>query len=324
MVMGDLDRLKVVDPAWREAFGLAWESWCAGSMGIGAVLVREDGQVVSRGRNRVLEASGSGNIAGTLLAHAEMVAFAGLGLSTAEGLSLYTTVEPCLMCASTAVAMRLARVSFAASDPVFEGLDEALASHSYSQGRMPSREKLADPILVSFAATLPLAHRVWSRPGRPPRDEWVRKHQALWDVANRLIDEGILVELRNVAARRGRGGRAADALARRGIAIGPVQACDGSVVTRTDMQRVVGAGLSRRPVDMAWDCPSPPGPRAPPDRTRSSADARSPSGCSTCRRHPRSPGWGASRRGHGPERSRRERPSRRASCCWLLQGGPVR
>jgi tRNA(Arg) A34 adenosine deaminase TadA len=202
-VTGDLDRFETVDAHWKDAFSLAWESWCAGSLGFGAVLADVDGKIVSKGRNRVLEASESGNIAGTLLAHAEMDAFAGLGLSTAEGLTLYTTVEPCIMCASTAIALRTSRVLFAAPDPVFEGLDDAFAGHSYSQGRMPLRGQLEDPILASFAALLPMAQRVWSRPGAPPREEWVRKHRSIWDLAKRLIDEGILMELRDADAEVG-------------------------------------------------------------------------------------------------------------------------
>jgi tRNA(adenine34) deaminase len=198
--MGDGDPFTTIDPAWREAFGLAWESWCAGSLGFGAVLVRADGSVVSRGRNRVLESSGSGHIAGTLLAHAEMDALAGLGLSTAEGLTLYSTVEPCIMCTATAIAMRTSRLAYAVADPVFEGLDQVMATHTYAQGRMPSREQLEDPILVTFAAMLPMAQRVWSRPGVPPREEWVRKHRSIWDLANRLIEQGILTRLRNVRA----------------------------------------------------------------------------------------------------------------------------
>jgi tRNA(Arg) A34 adenosine deaminase TadA len=189
------ERLDQAGPAWSYAFDLAWESWRAGSLGIGSVLVDSKGNVLARGRNRVLEPPDSGRVAGTLIAHAEMDAFAQLGLATAEGLSLYTTVEPCLMCLATAIAMRTARVCSAAPDPVFEGLDEALAAHSYMDGRMPVREHLEDPILVCFAALLPLANRVWSRPGDPPRHEWLRTNEAIWRVARRVVGDGTLIRL---------------------------------------------------------------------------------------------------------------------------------
>lgn len=79
-------RFSEVGDAWNIAFELAWESWCAGSLGIGAVLVDADGRVADRARNRVLEQPGSGLVAGTLLAHAEMDVLAALELRTAEGL----------------------------------------------------------------------------------------------------------------------------------------------------------------------------------------------------------------------------------------------
>jgi len=189
------ERLERAGPAWRAAFELAWESWRAGSLGIGSVLVDSAGDVVTRGRNRVLEKPESGRVAGTLIAHAEMDAFAQLGLATAEGLSLYTTVEPCLMCRATAIAMRTARVCSAAPDPVFEGLDDALAAHSYMEDRMPVREHLHDAVLVRFAALLPLANRVWSRPGRPPRREWLEANQGVWQAAGRLVGDGSLARL---------------------------------------------------------------------------------------------------------------------------------
>jgi tRNA(Arg) A34 adenosine deaminase TadA len=189
------ERLDRAGPAWTNAFELAWESWRAGSLGIGSVLVDSTGDVVARGRNRVLEPPDSGRVAGTLIAHAEMDTFAQLGLATAEGLSLYTTVEPCLMCRATAIAMRTARVCSAAPDPVFEGLDEALAAHSYMDGRMPAREYLVDSDLVRFAALLPLANRAWSRPGQPPRHEWLETSQTIWHVARQVLADGTLTRL---------------------------------------------------------------------------------------------------------------------------------
>jgi tRNA(Arg) A34 adenosine deaminase TadA len=184
-----------VDAAWRPAFEMAWESWISGSLGIGCVLVDGDRTVVVSGRNRVLEAVGSGPISGTLLAHAEMDAFAALGLRTARGLTLYTTVEPCLMCAATSIAIQLDRVCFAAADPVFEGLEAVLGAHAYCEGRMPARKRLDEPLLAALGGVLPLANRVWSRPGVAPRAEWLRTHGAIWDAAVELVESRILTEL---------------------------------------------------------------------------------------------------------------------------------
>ncbi|MDA8310921.1 MAG: hypothetical protein M0Z46_09980 [Actinomycetota bacterium] len=150
---------------------------------MGAVLVNECGEFVAQGRNRVLETGSPAPLAGSLLGHAEMTAFVELGVRTAQGMTFYTTVGPCLMCTSTAISMRLPTICSAAGDPVFEGLDEVLSSHSYMDQRMPTREQLDDSELAAFAALLPLSHRVWAKPGSPPRREWIASLRALWEAA---------------------------------------------------------------------------------------------------------------------------------------------
>lgn len=168
---------------WRVAFEQAWLSWQAGSLGIGAALVDARIRVVATGRNRVLETGGEAPLSGTLLGHAEMTALAELGLRTARDLTLYTTVEPCLMCTSASIAMRVSRIHYAAADPVFAGLETLLGVHSYMRGRMPVRQQIETPVLGTLAALLPMASRVWSRPGSPPRREWIDAHRPLWDAA---------------------------------------------------------------------------------------------------------------------------------------------
>ncbi len=84
-----------------------------GEVPVGAVVVR-DGQIIAGGNNRVLRDSDP-------TAHAEIVAMraAGkiLGNYRLEGCSLYTTLEPCAMCAGAILHARLARLVYAASDP---------------------------------------------------------------------------------------------------------------------------------------------------------------------------------------------------------------
>ena len=63
----------------RLAFELAWQSVCAGSLGIGAVVTRADLSIVTTGRNRLFETDpGDDHLAGTSLAHAELNALAKL------------------------------------------------------------------------------------------------------------------------------------------------------------------------------------------------------------------------------------------------------
>jgi len=61
----------VLGEPWQVAVGQAWESWVAGSAGVGAALIDAEGAVVAQGRNRMAEAS-DGRLSGTVMAHAEM------------------------------------------------------------------------------------------------------------------------------------------------------------------------------------------------------------------------------------------------------------
>jgi tRNA(adenine34) deaminase len=103
---------------WREAFQLAWEAFGAGTVPVGAVVVNESGTVVARGRNRIFEtAAPRGQLAGTRLAHAEVNALAQL-LPTERhhGSTLYTTVEPCVLCVAATSLATVGRILFAARD----------------------------------------------------------------------------------------------------------------------------------------------------------------------------------------------------------------
>jgi tRNA(adenine34) deaminase len=78
---------------------LAWESFCAVSLGIGAVVTRH-GEAFTTGRNRVAERDpGDDVLAGTSPAHAELNALAKVPWGTrSDGLELWTTLQPCLQC----------------------------------------------------------------------------------------------------------------------------------------------------------------------------------------------------------------------------------
>ena len=85
----------------------------SGEVPVGAVVVRR-GEVIARGRNRVI-------IDSDPTAHAEIVALrsAGhaLGNYRLEACDLYTTLEPCAMCAGAILHARIRRLIFAAADP---------------------------------------------------------------------------------------------------------------------------------------------------------------------------------------------------------------
>src|ERR1700704_3701543 len=102
----------------RMALDLARQAAAAGEVPVGAVLVLGN-QIVGRARNAPIERSDP-------TAHAEILALreacAALGNYRLERSILYTTLEPCVMCAGALVAARVARVIFGARDLRFGGV----------------------------------------------------------------------------------------------------------------------------------------------------------------------------------------------------------
>jgi tRNA(adenine34) deaminase len=102
----------------RMALDLAREAENAGEVPVGAVVVIED-RVIGRGRNAPIERSDP-------TAHAEIVALreaaASLGNYRLDGAVLYSTLEPCVMCAGAAIAAHAARIVFGARDLRFGGV----------------------------------------------------------------------------------------------------------------------------------------------------------------------------------------------------------
>jgi len=102
----------------RMALELAHEAEAADEVPVGAVVVF-DGNVIGRGRNAPIERSDP-------TAHAEILALreacAAVGNYRLEGAILYTTLEPCVMCAGALVAARIKKVIFGARDLRFGGV----------------------------------------------------------------------------------------------------------------------------------------------------------------------------------------------------------
>lgn len=86
----------------------------AGEIPVGAVILSPQGDVLALGENRVLRDSDP-------TAHAEMVALRAAGEALRNyrlvGCTLYSTLEPCAMCAGAILHARIARLVFAAADP---------------------------------------------------------------------------------------------------------------------------------------------------------------------------------------------------------------
>jgi tRNA(adenine34) deaminase len=142
---------------WQHAVDQAWESFVAGSLGIGAVVADRSGVVVSAGRNRITESTGpAGHLFGTRLAHAELDALAGLPRGEALDLVLWTTLEPCLLCAGGIVLCNIRDVRYAASDPLWFGAERLSDLNEFLASRWPERTGPVDGRLATFGGVLPL------------------------------------------------------------------------------------------------------------------------------------------------------------------------
>jgi tRNA(adenine34) deaminase len=85
-----------------------------GEVPVGAIVVDAHGEILARGNNQVLRTSDP-------TAHAEIVALRAAGTALANyrllGCTLYTTLEPCAMCAGAILHARVARLVYATPDP---------------------------------------------------------------------------------------------------------------------------------------------------------------------------------------------------------------
>ena len=125
---------------WRCAFDEAWTSWRQGSLAVGAV-VTDGEEIVARGHNQMFH-SGPGPLSTTYMAHAEMNALAQLPARRGPDYSIYSTFEPCYMCASALLFYQVDRVCFASPDPVWAGMHEWLGTAPWATRRETHHEHL--------------------------------------------------------------------------------------------------------------------------------------------------------------------------------------
>ncbi|SCC16977.1 tRNA adenosine(34) deaminase TadA [Gilliamella intestini] len=102
------------DEIWmRRALMLAKHAEVIGEIPVGAVIVDENNQIIGEGFNQPISTHNP-------TAHAEMMAIeqAGKYLNNYRliNTTLYTTLEPCIMCAGAIIHSRIKRVVYGASD----------------------------------------------------------------------------------------------------------------------------------------------------------------------------------------------------------------
>jgi tRNA(adenine34) deaminase len=115
--------------AMQAALGEARLAMQAGEVPIGAVVVWNR-DILARGQNRVLRSIDP-------TAHAEIIALRlaaeALGNYRLSGCTLYSTLEPCAMCAGAMIHARLNRLVFATADPKAGAAGSVLAVLNHPQ-----------------------------------------------------------------------------------------------------------------------------------------------------------------------------------------------
>jgi cytosine deaminase len=105
----------------KEAFNEALKSYREGGIPIGAVMV-ENGDIIGRGHNQRVQFNDP-------IAHGEMDCIRKVGRRASyNGITLYTTLSPCMMCAGTIIQFGIPRV-VVGENLSFKGNLEFLQSH---------------------------------------------------------------------------------------------------------------------------------------------------------------------------------------------------
>ncbi len=123
---------------WQICLEQAWEAYCAGSVPIGACITGPDGQVMARGRNRLLDdlPAEQKHICKTPLAHAEVNALLAFDHSACDAhlCTLYSAVEPCPLCMGALTMAKIRTVCFAAAD-AWAGASTLVSENRYMRSK---------------------------------------------------------------------------------------------------------------------------------------------------------------------------------------------
>jgi tRNA(adenine34) deaminase len=108
------------DALWmQKAIDAAHEAEALGEVPVGAVILNADGELLAIASNRTITNSDP-------TAHAEILALraaaAKVGNYRLIGSTVYTTIEPCVMCAGALVNARISRLVFGSRDERFGGV----------------------------------------------------------------------------------------------------------------------------------------------------------------------------------------------------------
>jgi tRNA(adenine34) deaminase len=145
-----------LSPHWQSSVELAWTAYGAGTTPVGAIVVDGQDREISRGTNaRYATGDDQAPLAGSHIAHAELIALSRLGSERAYAdHTLYSTLEPCLLCVGAAVMTTIGCVRWAGVDPYGGATSQADDRNTHLRRRLTLFEGPEDGPLGTFCAAL--------------------------------------------------------------------------------------------------------------------------------------------------------------------------
>jgi tRNA(adenine34) deaminase len=162
-------------------------------------VVDPGGGLVTQGRSRSNESAGPpGQLAGTYLAHAEVNALVGLAPGDYWSHVLYTTLEPCLLCTAALTHSHVGAVRYAASDPLWVGIEQLPRLNQHIARRWPDRHGPLRGPFACWGGLLPLIWCLMRTPQGPVARAYEQTAPQLLQLARVLVGSGRIAALRQL------------------------------------------------------------------------------------------------------------------------------
>lgn len=186
-----------LDEPWQIALTLAWEAYLGGNVGVGAVLTDGGGNVVAVGRNRQYDKEAPpGRLRSTAIAHAELDVIGQLKQGDYRGHTLWTTLEPCVLCSMALMMSNVGAVAFAASDPLWDGISRLVQQNEFIANRWPLRRGPLGGAISAFCELLPLLWFIEHKPTGSVIKRYASAHPRLLALAETLSDDARLTDMK--------------------------------------------------------------------------------------------------------------------------------